>query len=472
MGARAFPPASGLPETFRHPINRYGNPKYPVARWFGFCLVSRMNKNVSCWIPGLLGLLLGAGGVVAEERYEGAPVYYSRTEATNRVTELAALFDTGELNGKMMSDREFLDFLLKHFGVSPASQVLVFSKTSLQIDLISPPTPRAIYFGPDAYIGWVPGGLMEMAIQDPKLGMVFYRIHPPRLGTPSFIRDEDCLSCHGGSRSLSVPGVMIRSVFPDEDGHPIGSAGSFNVHHDTPISQRWGGWYVTGEHGEMPHMGNRIAEETPEGRVVMRSGDFLNLTRLDDLVPTRAFPSPGSDIVALMVLEHQVRMHNLLNRATLETRLALHREAVMDEFFGDTSDTYSDTTERILDRQAEEVVDYLLFRDEAPLPEDGITGDPAFTKAFRKMARDDRDGRSLRDFQLVDRLFKHRCSYMIYSQAFQDMPAEVKERVWKRLHDVLTAPEPPETLAYLSELERQRIHQILADTLAGLPEYW
>lgn len=403
------------------------------------------------------------------DRFEQAPVSYSDTAPSNAVTRLAAAVASGEFDTAGLSDRQFLDAMLAYFNLPRESQVLVFSKTSLQHARIHPQTPRAIYFNQDVYLGWVQGGDLEVAVQDPALGMVFYQVHPPRTGRPEFVRNPECLNCHATSRTLNLPGVLVRSVFPDELGHAIGSAGSFLVQHETPIPHRWGGWYVTGQHGDLPHMGNRTAREVAYGQAVFEEKPFANLKDCSGMFPVDPYPVATSDIVALMILEHQVHMHNLLNQAALETRLALHRERIMDDLFQESTERFSETTLRILEDQAEQVLGYLLFQKEAPLPEDGIEGDRAFVEAFRAGDPVDNQGRGLRDLQLLDRLFKYRCSYMIHSQAFAQLPDPVRDRVLEKLFEVLSAAQAPEGYTHLSDLERRRILDIVRQTVPRLP---
>src|SRR5262249_46659298 len=144
----------------------------------------------------------------------------------------------------------YLPSVLKEFKIPVSSQMLVFSKTSLQRDRISPRTPRAIYFDDDVYVGFCRlGEVMEVSVADTKLGTVFYTLRQQPPAKPQFTRHtENCLSCHA-SRHQGIPAHMVRSVFPDRDGNPILSGGSYRVDQTTPIKNRWGGWYVTGTHG-------------------------------------------------------------------------------------------------------------------------------------------------------------------------------------------------------------------------------
>jgi hypothetical protein len=262
-----------------------------------------------------------------------------------------------------------------------------------------------------------------------------------------------------------VPGVLVRSVFPDASGRPILSQGSTVVDTTTPFSDRWGGWYVTGRHGASVHRGNVIAVEQPNDTCEMPVEQGANVTDLTSFVDVSAYPRQKSDIVALMVLEHQTSTQNVLTRSNqaalraMQMQMSLQkelREAVTKEPVG--------TARRIVDHCAEDVLDALLFKDEAVLPAGGIEGDEAFQTAFAKDAPHSSDGRSLKDFQLLTRLFKYRCSYMIHSLTFQQMTPCLKQTVLGRLKDVLEGHDASGRYSYLSDSEREHIKKILIDT--------
>ena len=124
-----------------------------------------------------------------------------------------------------------------------------------------------------------------------------------------------------------------------------------------------------------------------------------------------------------------------------------------------------------VDGAAEQLFKYMLFCDEVRLT-DPIHGTSGFAEEFARRGPFDKKGRSLRDFDLRTRLFKYPCSYLIYSPAFDGLPASVKERTYRRLWDVLTGKETGKDYAHLSPADRQAIKEILIDTKPGLPEYW
>ena len=131
-------------------------------------------------------------------------------------------------------------------------------------------------------------------------------------------------------------------------------------------------------------------------------------------------------------------------------------------------DELSESSQRLLDNLAEKVLTVLLFSEEFPLQDYGVEGSEAFQEAFGGQARQSTSGRSLRDFNLLSRLFKHRCSFMIHSEAFTNLVPELKTRILARLREILEGKEETDSkYGHLKERERERIDAILRDTLEG-----
>lgn len=368
-------------------------------------------------------------------------------------------------------DNQFLEDVLRITGVPTASQVLVFSKTSMQSPLITPSHPRAIYFSDDFYIGFVPGGLIEISDTDPEDGTGFYALEPRSydLANP-LTAPVQCLNCHISSRTHYAPGLLVRSVYPDDEGFPIAGAGSFTTGHASPLQERWGGWYVTGRHGAMRHMGNAFAKQVGSD-AQLDTGPGANVTELDSYIDPSRYLHPGSDIVALMVLEHQVEMHNVLTQSSLAVRRQEWRSRRVAESSGGTFDPYaSETLMSLVEHDAQRIVEHMLFVDEVQLT-DPVRGDRAFIRQFRANRRESANGRSLKDTDLNSRLFKYRCSYMVYARAFELMPDLLTESVYRQLFDALTGPES-EMNSHLPQPERAAIVEILRETVDELPGYW
>lgn len=392
----------------------------------------------------------------ADEFFEQAPIHYSKGIASDPVATLAADWIAGR---RLITAREPLAFLRELLGelhVPVESQVLVFSKTSKQNELINPANPRAIYFSDDTYVGYVPGGSVELVATDPLLGPVFYLLELPQPNQPARItRQTDCLSCHASARTEDVPGLQVRSVFTATDGRPILSAGSFDTTQASPLEQRWGGWYVTGTHGNAKHLGNQTGG--PD-----RTTTTGNWTSLAGKIDTTRYLRPTSDIVALMVLEHQCRMHNLLTKANMDYRRALWLGRAIDPALSEENPNTS--AHRVATTRAAAIVSEMLFRGEASPGPDGIEGDPAFQEAFARNAPKTPDGHSLKDLRLYGRLFKFRCSYMIHSRAFASLPEKIRQLVYAQLRDILINGGGGENFAYLGASERPRIAAVLDAT--------
>lgn len=373
------------------------------------------------------------------------------------------------------SQKSWVRSALRELGVPEASQVLVFSKTSLQTRLISPQTPRAVYFSEEVYVGWVPDGLMELIGIDPVKGPQFYTMSLPEQpgGKPHLEVSDRCLSCHEGARTNSVPGMQVRSVYVDADGQPQLQFGSFLSGQESPLSERWGGWYVTGHHGKDLHMGNAITRGTQNGEPVLDRAKGANVLSLERFFDTKPYPVQSSDIVALMVLEHQCTMHNKLFAAAESTRQAMARQRDLQRALHEpVTDIPQGSAQVVVQSQAAQVVRQMLFAGEYVLQDGGIEGSTAFQDAFRRNRHKTKDGRSLKDFQLLTRLFKNPCSYMIYSKMFDALPAPLKAEVYTQLWAVLDGADTSRDFAHLSASERGYIRDILLETKADLPPCW
>jgi hypothetical protein len=426
----------------------------------GCATLSALRKTISSLIAALC---LGSVPVFASD-FQGAThlvpldedfIDYAKAEPDSAISRLQKKIESGDATLSWDEKFGYLPSLLTALEVPASSQMLVFSKTSMQRERITPDNPRAIYFNDDVYIGWIPGApLIELSVADPKMGGVFYTIEQKKFERPEFKRTDQCLECHASTKSMGVPGHLVRSFATDEDGVVDLSSGTSQVNHRTPFEERWGGWYVTGTHGDQPHRGNLIGKKAFEKQE--EDPNYAgNLKELSKFINAGKYKSPGSDIVALMVLEHQTHMHNYIARLQYEAKIALK--------------TYGHVN--YLRSIVDGFVRYLLFVEEAPLTAN-VIGTSTFQRDFEKIGPRDAKGRSLRQFDLTERMFKYPCSYLIYSEAFDALPAQVKEKVYARLFDVLSGKETSEAYESLSSESRRAILEILADTKSDLPDYW
>jgi hypothetical protein len=427
--------------------------------------------------PYLCALLLTIalvlqGEALGADRFEEHPILYSKSPADNPISRLQNQLDSGQATLTWDKQSGWLKSLMDTLKIPASSQVLVFSKTSFQRDLIFPEKPRAIYFNDDVYLGWVQNGsVVEVSVADPQLGTVFYSLAQRPDKKPAFTRHSDsCLQCHASTLTEGVPGHIVRSVFTDKDGQAILRAGTFRTDHSSPLSERWGGWYVTGTHGSQRHMGNSIAEEN-EDDIHINKDARANISSLKKMINTRPYLGDHSDIVALMVLEHQTMIHNLITRASFETRQALHDQSMMDEILERESGALSPVTLRRIHSAGDRLLISLLFADEEPLS-DTITGSSNFTKEFISQGIKDSKGRSLNELDLEKRLFKYPCSYLIYSESFNALPEVVRDYVLERLYEVVTGEDDSDDWLHISNADGNAIREILQETLPNLPDCW
>jgi hypothetical protein len=430
--------------------------------------------NLSTMKPLVVAaFLLLTAAVVArgQDAFDQPPISYSSAVAHDPVERLKKRLAGGEIKLEYSPKRGYLESILKLLDIPASSQTLVFSKTSFQHQRISPDNPRAIYFNDDTYVGYVPGGEdLEIATTDPRLGPVFYMIEqtPPAAGGHADLvarETANCLQCHAGGMTQNQPGLIMRSTFPDSDGLPILSAGTFLTTIDSPIKDRWGGWLVTGVPAAGVGMGNAIYESQADQTA--KRTDEVKLTNGPDYL------SRNSDALALMVLGAQTDLHNRFTRAVYGTELAIRDEKALADALGEKppAGKHSDSTVSRIKSACEPLVQGLLYVDQIP-PPSGLSADSDFARDFCTRGPRSKDGRSLRDFDLQKRLFKYPCSYLIYSDSFEKLPQAAKDYVYQRLFDVLSGKDKSEDFARLTPEDREAVLEILQATKKDLPGYW
>lgn len=393
---------------------------------------------------------------VAEE--DLPPINYASAPVNDPVAQLQKALDANDRKLKWDEARGYLPALLDSLSIDPSSQVLVFSKTSLQQKLISPSRPRAVYFNDSVYIGWVQSGsVMEISAMDPQQGTIYYTLDQRPMEKPRFERQIDsCRVCHSGSMADNIPGLMVRSVFTNRVGEGFLRSRSYISDHTSPLDRRFGGWYVTGTSGDQRHMGNlMIGSESQIESADLSSGTNLsNLSRMP--ISIEPYIVPTSDIVALMVLEHQARGHNLLVKANWQVRKAIAN---------------NELTDRALSSAVEPLVMYFLFANEANLTAQ-IRGNSAFAANFEAKGPRDAQGRSLRDFDLSTRMMKHPLSWLIYTVEFDGLPEPAMRQFAKRIGEFLSGKATSPALAHLTPETRAAITQIVRETKPALTMDW
>ena len=365
---------------------------------------------------------------------DDAAIAYSSTPTTDPIAQLNRRLQAGSATLTFDPASGYLRSVLAALDVPIESQTVVVSQTSFQAPLIDMRNPRALYFNDAVAVGWVRGApVLELAAQDRAQGMIFYSLDQKASAAPRFTRDDKCLSCHLTWDTAGVPGLLTLSTLPRPDENAY--ANGFTTDHRSPLGERWSGWYVTGVPGG-GHLGN-LPVTPAELRRSTVANPRLPLKSLEGVFDLQGFPTPHSDVVALLLLNHQTHAMNLITRLGWEARLgdaARVREAAVD------------------------LANYMLFVDEAPLT--NVQGSSSVAETFSSLGPHDARGRSLRQLDLRRRLLRYPCSYMIYSDAFDGLPDAAKREVYTQLWRVLST-RPAE--------DRQAIVEILRDTKKDLP---
>jgi len=390
------------------------------------------------FVPAIIALL---GTLhVAAQQYDDIELTHPAIQYGQRSNDpISELLRRPDAGGALTSEGPagYLRSLLHALDIPLSSQIMVFSQGSVQSRLIAAGNPRALYFNDSTVVGWVRGGFIEIAAQDPEQGTAFYTLNARPAGGAGLARHDECLSCHNSHRTANVPGMI----------EPMG--------HTRPLEHRWGGWYVTGNLGSIQHPGNVDIAKLTSGATLPRT---IRLDSLEGAFDTRGYLTPYSDIAALMVFEHQMQMTNLLTRVSWETRVAQHGKQL--------DDRRSAIRERV-----SQLVDYMLFVDEAPISSK-IAGTSGFAEAFSARGPRDGRGRSLRHLDLNTRLLRYPCSYMIYSPQFEHLPAAAKAAVYERLWEVLSGKETDVRYRRLSPADRRAVVEILRETKTDLPKHF
>jgi hypothetical protein len=373
---------------------------------------------------------------------------YWRHPTGDPVARLAAALAAGTARLDYEDGAGYLRPLLRALDVNADTQLAVFSKTSLQSDIIDPQHPRLIYFNDSVAVAVPSGGFIEIAAQSPTQGVAFYSLRQDRAAPPRFVRSPQCLTCHVSYATLNVPGTLVRSVATAADGTSLPFLANATVDHRTPFKERWAGWFVTGATAGVPHLGN----VTVPGAARTSAAATPAVTPLDTLarrVDSSRYLSPFSDVAVHLVFAHQMHMMNLITRVGWQTRVAENDHAA--------------DAARLRAAAAVEFVDYLLFIDEPRLPAP-VHGASGFAERFSALGPRDRQGRSLRELDLRRRVLKYPCSYLIYSPAFDALPAEAKSAIYARMSAILTGKIAGERYRRLTAADRLAVLEILRDT--------
>ncbi|HEX4997759.1 MAG TPA: hypothetical protein VFY29_06015 [Terriglobia bacterium] len=408
--------------------------------------------------------MLPAAGTMTERPFFSSrrhPAINYDLPPSDAVSALAQKVSSGETRLRFDPTSGYLMSVLEALKVPVESQAVVFSKTSLQSHYISPANPRALFFTDEVAVGFIRGApLLEISALDPRQGVVFFVIDQKDAARPLIVRSDSCLSCHESRNSMGIPGMLARSMAVGDGGQIKLQFGTFNSDHRSPFEERWGGWFITGLAGTAAHMGNTMVAADATGRP---AGQPKPLASLDGAFAPDGYPARYSDVGAVMTLNHQIGMTNLMIRMGWESRIAVHQ--------GQKNPADRGAGERLIEADARELADYMLFVDEPALP-GTFESTSGFKTAFAAAGPRDSQGRSLRQLDLGKRLMRYPLSYMIYSRAFDGLPDVAREAVYSRLWTILSGQDKSTRYSRLTAADRSAIVGILLETKPGLPSYY
>ncbi len=274
---------------------------------------------------------------------------------------------------------------------------------------------------------------------DADRGPVFYTVSAANV-RPVLEREAPrCLSCHDSYSELGggVPRFLFESTYDVDHGSLIPDAVARETAQDTPIAQRWGGWYVTGDDGGALHLGN-IQPPAANTAVALTKVKRGSLATLDPLLDTSAYLRKTSDIVALLVLEHQVSVHNQITRANYKTRMLLDRELPGSDAGSMHWAQLPPALQTRMTSMLRPLVDGLMMTQARGLPA-RVVGGNGYSDWFQAQGPKDARGRSLRELDLRSKVFRYPLSYLIYSDGFDALPPLVREHVYASLAHALPA---------------------------------
>jgi hypothetical protein len=383
-------------------------------------------------------------------------IRYSTAPLKNAVVEVNKKLQDGTIQLRFEGRSGFLRSALEALQIPSDSQLLVFSRASLQGRLIQRTESSRVVLQRSrrAQLGW--GVDHRVAARQVRQRGVRHTStrddRPPQFKRPS------SAGCHVTGDTLGVPGLLMFTTTRPEGSQEFSLPRP--IDQSDSLRRRFGGWFVTGSTGSAQHMGNDV-------RALDRRAT-RELSSAKGLFDADGYRALSSDIVAHLVFTHQTGMTNLLTRASWQARAA---DPSLHPPFTPAPEEEARVA-AMMSGVAREVVDYLLFIDEAKLT-DRVRGGPGFADRFSAIGPRDRKGRSLRELDLNRRLMRYPCSYLIYSPAFDALPPGAKDPIYRRLWQVLSGQErDARYLSALSRADRQSIVEILRDTKTDLPRYF
>ena len=392
-------------------------------------------------------------------------MHYASGIEHNDVARMQERIKDGSLKLTPTPQHGYLESVLSALKINPDSQVLVFSKTSLQVDAISEATPRAIYFNDDTYVAWVQKtGMLEIVTMDAERGPVFYTMYASDPRGRLQRETLRCLTCHDSYSEMGggVPHFLFDSVYELQGGNLLPDSVARETTDETPIAQRWGGWYVTGKDGGAPNLGN-IKQPPGRAPVSLEKVSRGALPSLSSLLDTAPYLRPTSDIVALLVLQHQVTLHNEIVHANYKSLVVLYKELPGTDPKTLHWAQLPGKLQTRLDLMLRPLVDALVMVNAAPLKAK-VTGSSGYAAWFQNLGPKDARGRSLRQLDLHTRVFRYPLSFQIYTEGFDALPLCVREHVYAQLAKILRDRDPGSEYNRLPIADRQAAFDILVAT--------
>ena len=294
----------------------------------------------------------------------------------------------------------------------------------MQADRINPKIRARSTSATRSTLGYIRGAdYLEFAAQDPRQGTIFYTLDQKPSDRPSIQRRDFCLSCHVSvrdARSARHAGPQHRHV-ANRRIRCRNSAMRWSIT-GRPIRRAVGRLLrAPARHGSMRASGQRAGRSQAIPQASRPTAQ--NVTSLRDRFDVDAYPSADADIAALMVFDHQMRMTNLLTRAgwdasrrreaTMSRRKPMWRPEPRKLGRCDWSTTCCSWTRR---------------RSTAT----GARHDRLCRALFCAVGPHDRE-RAARcaSWRSTRRLLRYPCSYTIYSDAFAQLPATVRDAVYR-----------------------------------------
>src|SRR5215510_14170865 len=173
-----------------------------------------------------LGVLALATAISAQlgdssfDQFDHPAIQYMTRPVRDPIAALNRRLQSGEVRLSFNAGGNgYLPSLLKALDIAVESQLVVFSKTSTQMNLISPRNPRAVYFNDSVSVGWMRGTfVLEVASQDPEQGTIFYELDQQPVDKPTLRRTRACLRCHHSMYTNGIPGRLMRTTPTAPDG--------------------------------------------------------------------------------------------------------------------------------------------------------------------------------------------------------------------------------------------------------------